>query len=46
VAFKCILKNYLLPGVVVLTCNPRTWEAEAEGSRVQGQPRVHSESLS
>jgi hypothetical protein len=29
--------------MVVHTCNPNTWEAEAEGLRVQGQPGLHSE---
>jgi hypothetical protein len=31
------------PGVVVHTCNPSSWEAEARGLRVQGQPGWHSE---
>jgi hypothetical protein len=29
-------------GVVVHTYNPSTWEGEAGGSRVQGQPGQHS----
>jgi hypothetical protein len=33
-------------GVVVQACNPSTWEAKAEGSWVQGQPELHSETLS
>lgn len=27
------------------TCNPRTWEAEAEGQHAQGQPQLHSEAV-
>jgi hypothetical protein len=27
------------------TCNPRIWETEAEGLRVQGQPGPHSKTL-
>jgi hypothetical protein len=35
-----------MPDLVVHTYNPVTWEAEVEGSRVQGQPGIHSETLS
>jgi hypothetical protein len=28
---------------VVHACNSSTWEAEAVGSQVQGQPEIHSE---
>jgi hypothetical protein len=31
--------------MVVHTYNPSTWEAEAGGSRVQGQPGLHNEIL-
>jgi hypothetical protein len=31
--------------VVVHICNPSVWEAEAVGSQVQCQPRLHSETL-
>lgn len=31
------------PGMVIHTCNPSPWEAEAEGSRVQEQPQLHRE---
>jgi hypothetical protein len=31
---------------VIFTCNPTTWEAEAEESQVRGQPGLHSENLS
>jgi hypothetical protein len=31
--------------VVVHTCNPSAWEAEAEGSRFQEQPKIHSDKL-
>jgi hypothetical protein len=27
------------------TCNPSTWEAEAEGSQIPGQHRLQSETL-
>jgi hypothetical protein len=30
---------------VVHTCNTNTWEAEAGGWRVGGQPELHSETL-
>jgi hypothetical protein len=30
-------------GVVVHNCNSSTWEVEPEGSRVLGQPVLHSE---
>jgi hypothetical protein len=32
-------------GMVVHTCNPSTWEAEAGGLRVQSQPGLHSNTL-
>jgi hypothetical protein len=32
-------------GVVVHSCNPSTWEAEAGGWGIQGQPGLHSETL-
>jgi hypothetical protein len=35
-------KKFLEPGVVVHACNLSTQEAEAEGSRVRGQPGLHS----
>jgi hypothetical protein len=31
--------------VVVYACNPSTWEAEAGGSQVQGQAKLHSKTL-
>jgi hypothetical protein len=37
-AYNIILFYYLLPGMVVHTCNPSTGEAEAGGLGVQGQP--------
>jgi hypothetical protein len=33
-------------GRVLHTCNPSTWEAETGGFRVQGQPWLHSKTLS
>jgi hypothetical protein len=33
-------------GVLVHTCSPSTWEAEAEGSWVWDQPGLHSDTLS
>jgi hypothetical protein len=39
------IKNNKL-GVVVHTYNPSNQEAEAGGSRVLGQPELHSETLS
>jgi hypothetical protein len=33
-------------GSVGHPCNPSTWEAETEGSRVQDQPGLHNETLS
>jgi hypothetical protein len=36
----------LKQGVVAHDCNPSTWEAEAVGSWVPGQPGLHSETLS
>jgi hypothetical protein len=36
---------YIVLGVVVHDCNHSTWEAEV-GLRVQGQPGLHSETLS
>jgi hypothetical protein len=35
-------KLKIKPDVVEHTCNPNTQEAEAGGSRVQGQIRLHS----
>jgi hypothetical protein len=32
--------------VVVNVCNPSIWKAEAEGSSVQGQPRLHHDLVS
>jgi hypothetical protein len=34
------------PGLLVYTCNSSTWEAETGGLQIQGQPGLHSESLS
>jgi hypothetical protein len=34
------------PGIVAHISNPSTWEAEAGGSQVRGQPRLHSENVS
>jgi hypothetical protein len=33
------------PGVVIHDCNSSTQESEAGGLRVQGQPRLHSQTL-
>jgi hypothetical protein len=33
-------------GMVAHTCGPSTWEAETKGMLVQGQPGLHSETLS
>jgi hypothetical protein len=33
-------------GTVTHICNPNTWEAEAGGWRIQGQPGLHGETLS
>jgi hypothetical protein len=44
ISFYCN-KNKTKPDVVVHTCNPRTWEAEA-GGIAQGQPGLYSETLS
>jgi hypothetical protein len=38
-------KNSPLLGMITHLCNPRTREAEAVGSPVQGQPGLHSEIL-
>jgi hypothetical protein len=40
------LKEGVNMGMVVHSCNPSTWEAEAGGLRVQGQPWLHNETLS
>jgi hypothetical protein len=32
-------------GVVVLTCNPSSWEVNTGRLQVQGQPGLHSETL-
>jgi hypothetical protein len=29
-------------GMMILVCNPRTWDAEVEGSQDLGQPGLHS----
>jgi hypothetical protein len=45
---KSVLKITGLGGklaVVVHASNPSTWEAEAGGSQVRGQPELHSETL-
>jgi hypothetical protein len=34
------------PGMLVHACSPTTWERAAGGSRVQGQPEIHSETMS
>jgi hypothetical protein len=39
-------KPELEPGMVVHAFNPSTWEAEAGGSRVPGQPELYSKTLS
>jgi hypothetical protein len=45
-----LLKDHLEkgkhPGMVGHFCNPSTWEVEAWRSRVQGQPGLHSDTLS
>jgi hypothetical protein len=33
------------PGMVVLACNPSTQKAEAEGSWVRGETRLHDKTL-
>jgi hypothetical protein len=33
-------------GMVAHNCNPSFWKAETGGSQVQGQPGLHSETLS
>jgi hypothetical protein len=40
------LRGYNTPGLVVHIYNPFTQEPEAGGSRIQGQPELHSETLS
>jgi hypothetical protein len=42
--FKELFKNK--PGMVVYAYNPSTWEIEAGGFHVWGQPGLHSETLS
>lgn len=37
------IPSMYIPGVVVLSCNPSTQEAEARGSGVQGHLLLHSE---
>jgi hypothetical protein len=37
---------YNQPGTVSHPCNPSTQEAEAQGLRVQGQPGLHSKTMS
>jgi hypothetical protein len=39
-------KQHILPGLVAHACNSSIWEAEAGGLKVQGQPGLHSKSLS
>jgi hypothetical protein len=36
-------KKPMRPGVVVHSYNPSTWEAEAEGLRVQGQLGLYND---
>jgi hypothetical protein len=40
------IKTYYKDSQVIHTCNLSTWVAEAGGSQVQGQPRLHTENLS
>jgi hypothetical protein len=40
------IKNGSELGVGLHICNPSTWKAEAGGSWVPGQPRLHSKTLS
>jgi hypothetical protein len=41
---KCVgIRNLRMPGVVVHAFNPSTWEAEAGGFWVRGQPGLQSE---
>jgi hypothetical protein len=42
----CSNKNTLELGMMIHACNLSTWEAEAGGSIVQGQPGLYSENLS
>jgi hypothetical protein len=39
-------KTQIKPDTVVHFCNPITWEVEAGGLQVQGQPGLYSETLS
>jgi hypothetical protein len=39
------LKKKKSPGIVVLTCNSSTWEAEAGGLGVPNQPGLRSQDL-
>lgn len=32
-----------MPGMAVHTCHPQTTESEVGGSRIQGQPGLHSQ---
>jgi hypothetical protein len=41
-----LLRKHLDPRVVVYICNSSTWEVEVGGSLVQGQPQIHSKTLS
>jgi hypothetical protein len=47
---KCISTEYyektIRLGTVVYICNPSTWNADAGGLQVQGQPGLHSETVS
>jgi hypothetical protein len=40
------VRHKLPSGMVMYSCNPSIWEAEAGRSRVQGQPVLHRETLS
>jgi hypothetical protein len=40
-----VIRILKILGMVVHTYNPSTWEDEASGLRVQGQPRLHSKIL-
>lgn len=37
------IKSWQYSGLVANACHPSTWEAEAAGKRVQGQPELHRE---
>jgi hypothetical protein len=44
--FEIVLNFKKKSGIVVHLCNPSIWEAEAEGSGVEGQFGLHGETLS